>query len=368
MEITRKTPSLRQFKAAVRHFYSGNPYFKDNKSALIDLVCAPKGAFYARSRQRLSAYYREGELLCQCAFIQHSEYAGTLQIAFFEALPPERPGVQEALRQLIADAKALAEEWGAGTLTASLDGHCNYSLGFLSSGFDLCPDFGQSFNPPFYGEIFSGLGFSPVKLVSFREDPHNIDLRRLRLGTRLMARSNITLSVEDGKLSHSRFRGTMRRYTDLCNSIFSGHRYCFRRDYQEDYELFTPMRLLLDDENLIIAQRDGQDVGFLLWYFDFNMLIKPGGKLGLPALLRLRTGNKPTRLKIVQMAILPEYENTGLIALMLEELLTRVLRKYPQVDCAVSAWILDENARSKNLVSSFLKHPYKEQTVYEYLI
>jgi len=45
------------------------------------------------------------------------------------------------------------------------------------------------------------------------------------------------------------------------------------RDYSEDYELFAPIKNLLCNDILIVAEYKGNPIAFLLWFPDFNQLL-----------------------------------------------------------------------------------------------
>jgi hypothetical protein len=247
-------------------------------------------------------------------------------------------------------------------LIVGLDGHCNNSVGFLSVG-EGRPSFGQSYNPIFYNDIFRKLCFREIKLVSYMEEIPKLNLKLFNLSKRMIP-AEITISGAD--FSSSGFRETMRLYTDFNNKIFQNHRYCFPREYDEDYELFASLRLLLDGDNMIFAKVRGEIVGFMFWYPDFNELVPLGGHAGVGTFLKHRIfGQTPAVVKAVQMGVLPEYENSGLILALFGEFYRVAMKKHKNLTICLSSWILEENQKSVKLSSKVLPHSYKEMSAYE---
>jgi hypothetical protein len=78
-------------------------------------------------------------------------------------------------------------------------------------------------------------------------------------------------------------RGCARkvRSTRAQHGLLQASSFWTDRSAEEDYELFSPFRFLLKEENLLFAEEDGRAVGFLLWYPDFNQLASPGESFGL---------------------------------------------------------------------------------------
>ncbi|MFV0401981.1 MAG: N-acetyltransferase [Oscillospiraceae bacterium] len=351
--------SYKELLPLYRGIYGGDANYRDNKTSLLPLVCGPDSAFRQNSRQEIVAVKRKdsGEILCQCVLIRHKHYADTLVMAFFEGLP----GGGDAVKKLEEHAKSVARTWECTKLVAGLDGHCNYSVGFLTDHFDDPPSFGQAYNPPAYNEWFRGLGWREVGLFSLREKIPQVNTKVFERARRMSPE----ISFEYADFG-SGFSDTMNCYTDLSNEIFTDHRYCFLRERREDYELFAPMRPLLKPDNMIFAVENGRTVGFLFWYPDFNELVGPGKGAGVGTFLRHRLlGKMPKQLKVVEIGVLPEYKKKGLILLLFGELARIAAERYPKIEYVISSWILEENLDSGGMSSKILHSRYKGFSAYE---
>lgn len=164
MEIV-KIKSINEYKRLIAEFYKDDPYFINNKNGLIDLVCRESSAFYKLTQQEMIAVSSGGRIDCFCTLIWHKNDPDNLMIAFFEC----RKDCFDEVGFLLDYAASFGKRLGCKKMIASLDGHCNNSVGFLSNGDDR-PGFGQSYNPLFYNDIFKKLNFNEIKLVSYCED------------------------------------------------------------------------------------------------------------------------------------------------------------------------------------------------------
>lgn len=348
---------LSAYDRSMRSFYRNDGAFKNNKSAVLKIACKPGGVFYRNSTQKMIGVADGGRIRCQCVLIKHTAY-DALTVSFFEA---ER-GACDAVGAMMAYAQNVGKRLGCKRLEVSLDGHCNYAVGFLQGEPETPPLFGESYNPGYYHDFFAS-GYKKVMFKSFWDSLENIGADLDRLAPDIAARfGNIRLECADFR----HFRQTMARYTDLSNAIFTGHRYCFSRSHGEDLELFAPMKPLLKPCNLIFASMDGADIGFILWYPDFNELVPAGKGAGIGALVSYKLLNRRIgAIKIAEIGVLPEHRARGVILLLFQEALRQVRLHDRSVNSVVSSWILEENAQSVNLTTRFAKQIHKRFAAYE---
>jgi GNAT superfamily N-acetyltransferase len=351
MELHEYT-NAREYEKDMLRFYKGDTFFKNNKKGIFHIVCNPRSAFFHNTVQRMIGVSDGSEVLCQCVLIKHKAH-DAVSVSFFEA----KQGVDAAVDKMMGIAIDFAVAHKAKRLEISLDGHCDYGIGFSCGTLDVPPLFGESYNPAFYHDYFNN-GYAKIGLTSYTD---SLDIIEARLGA---FRNQGGISIETADFRG--FQDTMKRYTDLCNTIFVGHRFCFHREYAEDLELFSGMKLLLSPYNLLFACREGEDIGFLLMYPDFNELVSAGKGAGVGTYLRHKILSLPFRtIKVVQIAVLPEFQTGGAAVRLFSEAVRRVRRHYPTVERVVSSWILDENQKSSNMVSRIATQGYKRYIAYE---
>ena len=351
MEIARLT--LKEFLLFCRSIYKNDNNFKDNKTGLINIVCGKKSPFYEYSKQEIIAVKTQGKILCACVLIIHKNAPGMLSIAFFEALPD----CQNAVNMLIDYAEDYAKQMGCAKIIISLDGHVNNSVAFTAgSG---VPSFGESYCPEYYHSYFKA--FSKTKLTSLYDDANQVKLK-IAKDMPMLEKSKGKIILEQADFGRG-FRESMRRYTDLNNEMFEGHKYYFRREYKEDYELFSSLRPLLKNKNLIFAKCDDKYIGFILWYPDFNELVDTGKGASIITFIKYKLlRQEPKTTKVVEVGVSAKYRRYGTILMLFNAALELTAKN---TDKIISSWILDENFKSKATAGRYITKIYKDYYAYE---
>ena len=154
----------------------------------------------------------------------------------------------------------------------------------------------------------------------------------------------------------------MKRYTDLNNEIFADHPYYFKREYEEDAELFATMRPLLRGHNLVFLKNGDEYIGYELWYPDFNEFVRPQSKANwltyfIHKILRRNAKN----VKVVEIGVKKKYrKSTAIIRIFYEAAKAAKESKF-----ATSSWILEENHLSKYITQRYAPHFYKKYVLFE---
>jgi len=344
---------LREYLAFIKKVYKDDKNFKDNKSSVVKIVCEKHRPFYKSSLQEMVAVKEKDKILCACVLIINNKLPNELCVSFFEALPECR----EAVSMLIGYAEDFGRKNSCKRLVVALDGHVNYSVGLGSD--TGVPSFGESYSPLYYHEYFEN--FSKVKFVSFFED---VSLVRERINEDINKFKNQIekVSIEYADFGAG-FNKTMQRYTDLNNKTFDGHKYYCFRDYEEDTDLFKDLRPLLENRNLIFAKIKGEDVGFILWYPDYNELVPVGKGASIITFIKYKLlGKRPQTAKVMEIAVLPKYRQFGVILSLFDAAIKAAPKNTKRI---LSSWILDENTKSKAITYRYAKQPYKEFFTYE---
>ena len=166
-------------------------------------------------------------MICMLAFAERMpEY---VQIGFFEAAELNI----EAFQMFLDRAKAFAKIKNASKISASLNIHVNYGLGFLASSYDKVQSFGMAHNPEFYHEFFQKTNFNVIEMVSYKKDMRNFDsLLSNETSNRLKEKYTVR------KSDFNNFERDCKVYTDINNKSFNEHLFYYPRKKEEDYELF----------------------------------------------------------------------------------------------------------------------------------
>lgn len=345
---------VQKYQLFIKKVYQNIPNYKVTFSALVSGIISGRSVFCRYAEVQPMMVYEQNRIVAVCAYIQARQYPDTLQIAFFEALP----GFPEAVDLIIEKAKAIGREKKVRSISVGLQGHVNIGLGILTDHFQDPLFFGNAYNPAYYPEYLERYPFRETNLVTFQTELNPFSMAPYQ---KILAKVNQRYRFRPIKFS--RFRDEMAIYTDLNNRCFANHVFYYPRYPEEDYELFRDLKWFLKEENLIFAEDQGKVVGFVLWYPDFNELIPPQGSVGVTTVIVNRLFSKRLqRCKVVEIGVLPEYENKGVMLGLMDCVYQRIRGRYQRYE---SSWILDCNYKSKTYAVTWAATEYKHYKVYQ---
>lgn len=364
---------LKTFQNMLQEVYGNDPQFKNNKEGIYSLVCNPKMQFYQKSQQEMVVVKVDNKIQCLSVLILHEARPDVLCMAFFEAYEKS----ENAVKKMIDYATDFGRKRSCELLIIGLEGHCNYGLGFLDKAKDNknsgYPTFGEAYSPKYYTELFEALGSDlvPHRYHSFFDQVQHIE-KRVESYMQRFSKVRDDFTIDKSSFIGKGFTSTMRRYTDLNNLIFHGHISYYHREYGEDVELFRSMAPLLNPDNLLFIQYKGKDIGFILWYPDFNELVSPNKGASILTFIRYRLlKQRPKSLKIVEIGVDPKFRATPAILFLFHGVVeaskcqTSFLFRKHKYDRLISSWIDTNNLPSTRVTQKFAQQAHKEYVTYE---
>ncbi len=344
-----------KFIAFQKKIYAGDAQFRDLQSVSLKGILRRKAEITRGSRLEAYFVWEEGreEVLGVFMLACIDRMADTLQIAFLDFV--DRAEVFAKIHSFSRDrAKAL----GLSKLLLGLNLHVNYGLGLLPSGFEKRQSFGSAYNKAYYIRHIERCMQASDILYSYRCAIKDIPMP-LPEKTTAYLEQNFTVKKADFR----NIRKTAALYTSINNRAFAEHKYYYEARPEEDIELLRSFRFLIEEKNLLFVYHKGEAVGFMLWYPDFNRLLREGEGFHLRSLLRckLQAGKMDT-LRLVEIGVLPAFRNRGAGIALLAYLHRTEGKRYRYLE---SGWIMEENAASKGIALRFVPEVYKQFRVYE---
>ncbi|MDK9711855.1 GNAT family N-acetyltransferase [Acidaminobacter sp.] len=320
----------------VKQLNKMDPLRRDIMSTTLETILSGKGVMAKSAFLEPVLVVDGGRPVAACVFAQVDRMAEVLQLACFEALE----GQEEAVALLVARGRTLARERGAEKLLVGLNFHVNYGLGILADHFDEVPTFGSAYHPAYIKNYFEGIATETVSMLTYEV---NLESFEVPVSDRLMRRISKGYRVEPADFKH--LERTAQIYTEINNAAFGAHRFYYQRRIDEDLELFREFKAFLKPENLLFLYFGEDPVGFMLWYPDFNQLMRPGETIGLKTWLRwkLWPGRIDT-MKIVELGVIPEHQSRGGVVRLFEACRERVRGRFKRCE---AGWILSENTASR---------------------
>lgn len=327
----------KQFINFYKSQYLNHPLKRDSMSGMLKSLLYGKSELCKSVDLQPLMVMENNEVVMMCMLAYAHRMPDFVQMGFFEAAKPS----MEAFKLILDKTEAYAKEKKATKISASLNIHVNYGLGFLASSYDKTQSFGMAHNPEFYHNFFYNSGFKAIEMVSYKKDMRKIEHL---LSSEMSEKLNERYVVR--KADFNDFKKDCAIYTDINNKSFHEHLFYYPRKYEEDYELFKDMKHLMHRENLLFVEKKGQTVGFMLWYPDFNQLMSSSETVGLKTVIKNRVfGASIDTFKIVEMGVVPGERNKGAILALFDHCFKCIKNRY---DFMESGWILSDNFKSKN--------------------
>ena len=331
---------LHSFFALTKEVYKDNPCHRATEESLIRMLV--KGPTVFHNHASVKAYFitKDGKAVGRFALVYDRKLPDYMQIAFFEALP----GLPDLAELILSQARKSREE--CSKFVIGLNGHLNYSAGFLLNHFDEVPVFGLPYTPAYYPDYFSQFTLRSMLSYRFPSQPFFDFMQGMEKSLDL---GGITVRP----LNKKKFKAEIGIYTALNNACFRQHPFWSDRTVEEDFELFQPFRPLLREDYFLFAEYEGKPIGFLLWYPDFNELVKARQQLNPLHILRHRLRDPITTFRFTQIAVLPQYRIS-------KATLALILHMIPPIKKAgyrfgEGGFIFEDNSSSLNMTAKFLQ-------------
>jgi GNAT superfamily N-acetyltransferase len=129
--------------------------------------------------------------------------------------------------------------------------------------------------------------------------------------------------------------------------------------------LAADLKPVIVPDLVIMAEKDGQLIGFALSLPDINMALKynKSGML-LTGLYHLYTKKKKiNRVRIIVLGVLPEYKSTGAASVLFYE--TAIRARNLGYQYGEASWILEDNVMMNRAAETMNAHIYKKYRLYE---
>ncbi len=371
--IPVQTPQeLKQFIDFPYHLYRDDPYWvpplrMDRK----EMFNPDKFPFYEHADVQLFLALRGGQPVGTItAHINHThnEFHGekTGFFGFFETV--EDYQVAEGLLQAAAD---WLQERGMDIIRGPMNFSTNEECGLLVDGFDSSPVVLMTYNPPYYADFIERAGFTKVQdlyaywlAIDEVADKNGVvkNPKLARVVQKVRERSKIHIR----KINMKDFDNEVERIKKVYNSAWEKNWGFVPMTDAEFDHLAESLKMVIDPHLVLVAERDGEVVGFSLTLPDVNQALKGTGGRLLPAIARLlwyKWLKKFTICRVFAMGVVEEHRMRGISALFYyDTALNAVARGYTHAEMS---WILESNLKMNLDTEAMGGKVYKTYRVYD---
>jgi GNAT superfamily N-acetyltransferase len=228
---------------------------------------------------------------------------------------------QEVLNTLLGAAEAWCRERGCERMVGPMDFQLNDDSGVLIEGFALEPLIRQPWHPPYYQQRCEAAGLTKaMDLLSW--DLHIADRENMnpilpQIAERARTKHGITIR----KMSRRHLRRDLDEFANVYNAAWSKN-WGFVPYSKADLDGYAiDLQLVYDRDWFMIAEQDGKTIAMAITIPDINQVyLRMKGRL-LPFgwFHYLNRGRVIDRLRVGFLGVLPEYQHTGVAALLYME-------------------------------------------------
>jgi len=342
--------------------YRGDPLFSPQLTHDLKSHFAPANPFFKDADVDFFLAMRKGRIVGRIASIVNHLHISTWKekagfFGFFESTNDRV--VAKTLLDIVSQ---RLKEKGLTIMRGPMNFSTNEECGFLLEGFQEAPMLMTPYNPPYYNDLMTGCGLAKAKDLHayIYHVEEELPEKVMRVAAIAEKRGITTRQV-----TKDRFMEAMKGFREVYNSAWENN-WSFIPMSKEELE-YSAKRLkpLVVPDMTIIAEKDGEPVGFLGMLPDFNFVLrKMHGSLNPVTLAKaLYYSNKIPDLRLLLLGSKPEYRNKGVDGILFREAFKGVRRgKYKRVEFS---WILEDNLNVIRLVEMVGGKLYKKYRIYE---
>ncbi len=301
--------------------------------------------FFKHAEMQLFLAERDGTVVGRIAAITNENHnkAHNDKVGFFGFFECENS--QDTANALFEAASAWLKDRGMDTVRGPVNPSLNDECGLLVDGFDKKPQILMTYNPEYYADLIEKFGFEKAKdLYAFRLDRDKYQSDKLnRLRDAICERYGVTIRNVDFK-NKQQYKKDITTLKEIYNTAWQPN-WGFVKMTDEEFDyVAADLKPIADPRFVYFVEVEGKVAGFILALPDINQCLihnKKGGLLG--GVYHLLTKRKKIdSVRIVILGVLPEYQRTGVDAVMYHEIGLRI-QNTPIVRGEAS-WILEDNA------------------------
>ena len=240
--------------------------------------------------------------------------------------------------------------------------------GSMVEGFESPPMIMAPYNPPHYNTQMEAFGLSKIKdLLVYELDPtdgYELPERYIAFTDRVAEKYNVTVRSLDMK----RLEEDVKTIVYVTNASTEFNWGFVPVTNEEARDIAKSMKRIVDPDIVMIAEINGNPVGYLIVLPDVNSLLKGlDGRLFPFGFFKLLFGMKKiSRYRIWALGVVPEYQRKAIDTLFYRRLYEIL---YPQKPTLVEAnYVLEDNMVMNNPIIKMGFKQAKKYRVYEMAI
>jgi len=331
-----------------------------------DMLSPGKHPFYEHSEVKLFLVRDSERITGRIAAIHnrnHIEFTGKNDgfFGFFDTIDD-----QETVDLLLKEAVSWLKEKGVSNLVGPVNLSTNDTCGLLIDGFERPPMAMMPYNAPYYIQLLENAGLKKqTDLLAYEINVNTANDKSVRLIDALenrLKRSGVVIR----KVNMKDFKNEVVKIRQVYNKAWDKNLGFVPMTEKEFDYLAKDLKMILDPNFCLVAEKDGEMVGFVLGIPDINqILIKiKRGRLLPTGIFKLLLGKKDiTRIRVLTLGVVEGYRKMGIEACLYGHIIKNTYgTKVTGGECS---WMLEENYLMNHAIEQINGKLYKRYRLFE---
>jgi len=331
-----------------------------------DMLTPGKHPFHEHSKVQLFLAYEGKEIIGRIAAIRNNNHNALHNstdgfFGFFECIND-----QETANLLLGAAEKWLTDQNLNTIIGPVNFSTNETCALLVEGFEGSPMVMMPYNPPYYLQLLENRGFTKrVDLRAYYYKVGAYDDRSVKLLNVLQERLKRN-SVTVRKIDMKNFKAEAHGLKEVYNKAWDSNTgFVPMTDHEFDH-MAKDLKLILDPDFCLVAEQNGELIGFALAIPDINPILKTIKKgrlfpLGIFKLLRMKKKIKGIRIMI--LGVVDGYRKMGIEACLYGLIIKAFQEK--NYEYAEASWTLDHNDLINKAIERINGVPYRKYRILE---
>jgi len=363
----KKSGDLKRFINLPHSLYKGDEIYTPELNIVQkELFDQNKNPFFKHSEVKLLLAERYGNAVGRIAVFSndnHNKYSGKKDcfFGFFECVND-----YQVAEMLLKEAVWFARTNDLTSISGPFNFSVHDSCGILINGFDRPAVIAMPYNKPYYQDFLNRFGFSKkIDMFAYEILTDHTPERLLRMRD-VLERRLYDRGVVVRSMSTKNFDSEIEKLHKAYNEAFKNNWGFFPLTLDELKFKAKGIKAVGDPEMLLIAEQNGEAVGFLITLPDINQVLRriPNGKLfplGLFKLLYYKKKVDNCRLSV--LGVVDKFRNSGLeIVFCVKEY--EIARKRG-IKTSEASYVMEDNAVMINLIKSIGAKKTKDFRIFE---
>lgn len=322
--------------------------------------------FFKHSEAEYFLAYKNQKIVGRIAAIKNNNHIKYTRrqdahFGFFDVIDDYEVG-----KALLDTAVTWAQERNLESLHGPANFSTNETCGLLVDGFDAAPTIMMPYNKPYYAEFVDKYGFEKdMDLLSYSLNASDYPEKLKRLTPMLLERLN-NRGITIRKMNLKNFDEEISKVFQIYNAAWEKN-WGFVPMTEEEFKFAAKdMKQIVDVDYVLIAEHDGDPVGFTLTIPNINealIHVKRGRLLPFGIFKLLYHKRKIKKMRVITLGIVEGYRKLGIDSYFYAKAYEENLNK--GIPFGEASWVLENNVLMNRAMEKVGAKVYKRHRLYK---